>query len=598
MRRWHPWMVAGALVLATGCPAQAVDHTSWLPGEVVAWRASTDGRAAELRVRELAVARLDGPGAWARVSAAVRTLRRPLPPPAAVRVRARRGSAALLVDGQVVLIASARDAQRAGTDPATLAALWAARLREALAIPPLTVTPTSVVLSPDGTATLRVQTVVPGPLSATPANRRVVSVEATREAVTLRGHALGATTVRVRLGPYQTSVPVSVRPPAGRIPPEAEVVVTGTPAPAAIVHEAVRRWLEAAVVRTAGAVVRWSTIPVDTPLEVGAAVTVHVPVSVRSPYAGPVDRRVAITVRNAPLPLRDPDVLLVSNRPETIDGNGLLFEETLQPRRGARLLYHHMNGTERARILSITLSNAGPGWARVHYLSGHAGPAPDPLQVGAMATGRFLTALGSGQGYLVEVPAQQATTFTAYTLPPRALVSGIMQFQVVDGGPVGLRVAVRLPWLLDRTVTTDLGPYAFPHPRGTFPGTVVDVAREVRADRPADVAELGIMADLKDVRTGEALVGDYGVLYRIRLRLHNPTAAEVPVALVANAAGGPARGLFVIDGTMTDAGLLAPGVDRAVATFVVPAGETRDLTVVTMPVAGSFYPVRLSVRPR
>jgi len=591
-------MVAGALALAAGLPAPAVGQASWLPGEVVAWRASPDGRVAEVRVRGVVVARLAGPGAWARASAAVQALRRPLPPPEAVSVRARRGSAVLLVDGRVVLDASARDARRAGTDAATLAGQWAARLREALAIPPLTVTPSSVVLSPDGAATLRVRTVVPGPLSATPADRRVVGADVAADAITLRGRGLGATTVRVRLGPYQTVVAVSVLPPAGRIPAEAEVIVTGTPAPVPVVHEAVRRWVEAAVVRTAGAVVRWSPIPVDAPLEAGAAVTVHVPVSVRSPYAGPVDRRVAITIRNAPLSLRDPDVLLVSNRPETIDGNGLLFEDTLQPRRGARLLYHHMNGTDQARILSITLTNAGPRLARVHYLSGHAGPSPDPLQVGALATGRFLTALGSGQGYLVEVPAQRATTFTAYALPPRALVSGIMQFQVIDGGPVGLRVAVRLPWLLDRTVTADLGPYAFPHPRGTFPGTAVDLVREVRVDRPADVADLGVMAELKDVRTGEALVGDYGVLYRIRLHLHNPTAAEVPVALVANAAGGPARGLFVIDGAMTDVGLLAPTVDRVVATFVLAAGETRAVTVVTMPVAGSFYPVRLSVRPR
>lgn len=596
------WLLVTVLATTAVAPCRVVlaaGRPSWLPGEVVAWRASPGAREAELRVRGVVVARLFGPAAWPRVAAAARTLRRPLLPSLAVGVRPRGASAALVVDGQAVLVAGRLDARQEGTDPATLASRWAERLREALAIPPLAVTPSSVVLSPDGVATLQVAAATPGPLAVGPADRRVVAVRLLRGAIELRGRVLGATVVVVSLGPYQVAVPVSVRPPAGHIPPEAEVVVTGAPAPATVIREAVRRQLDAAVVRTPGAVLRWSAIPVDGPLEAGAAITVHVPVSLRSPYAGPVERRMAVTIRNEPLALRDPEILLVSNRPETITGNGLLFEEMLQPRRGARLLYHHMNGSPgQARILSITLINPGATRARVHYLSGHAGPSPDPMQVGWLATGRFLAALGAGQGYLVEVPARGATTFTAYTLPPLALVSGLMQFQVVDGGPIHLRVAVRVPWLLDRTVTADLGPYAFPHPRGTFPGATVDVVRELAVDQPTDVAELGIMADLKDLRTGEALVGDYGVLYRLRLRLRNPAPGEVTAALVANAAGGPARGVFVVDGTMTDAGLLKPGEDRTVATFAVAPGSAREVTIVTMPVAGSFYPVRLSVRPQ
>jgi hypothetical protein len=173
-----------------------------------------------------------------------------------------------------------------------------------------------------------------------------------------------------------------------------------------------------------------------------------------------------------------------------------------------------------------------------------------------------------------------------------------MQFQVIDGGPIDLIVHVRVPYLLDRTVTTDLGPGAFPHPRGTFPGSVVDLVREQPANQPGTVAELGIMSNLRDIRTGEALVGDYGVLYRLRLRLVNPTAREVTTALVANAAGGPARGLFFINGTPVDVGLIRATEDREITTFSVPPASSLEIAVLTMPVAGSFYPVRLGLRPR
>jgi hypothetical protein len=173
-----------------------------------------------------------------------------------------------------------------------------------------------------------------------------------------------------------------------------------------------------------------------------------------------------------------------------------------------------------------------------------------------------------------------------------------MQFQVIEGGPVDLVVHVRVPYLLDHTVMTDLGPSAFPHPRGTFPGSVVEIAREQAAHQPGPVADLGVMSNLRDIRTGEPLVGDYGVLYRLRLRLVNPTDREVTTVLVANASGGLARGLFYVDGTPVDAGLMRPFEDRDIATFTVLAGATRDIMVVTMPVAGSFYPVRLVLRPR
>jgi hypothetical protein len=67
---------------------------------------------------------------------------------------------------------------------------------------------------------------------------------------------------------------------------------------------------------------------------------------------------------------------------------------------------------------------------------------------------------------------------------------------------------------------------------------------------------------------------------------------------MAFAAGGEARGLFIVDGTLVDIGYLRANEERAVASFTLAPGAVRDVTIVTMPVAGSFYPVRLTARPR
>ncbi len=591
-------LIAFAVAL-TVLPVDSASAAGSLPGEVVVVRIADPSDGAELRVRGKPVARLIGTGARTRLKAAERRLRRAFIGPVAIAVDDRGKVAHLVVDGHAVLAATAGDAAREDTTPALLAGGWATALGQALALPPIAVSSSLVPVSPGGVGYVTVTTPTPGAVVLSGFDARIAGVHLAQGTLRVAGRRLGGTTVGLRLGPYQTSVAVAVRPPAGVIPPTAEVIVTGSPAPPELVRDAVERRVRQIVQRDPGASTAVAGVPVDAPMAAGTSLSVPVPVRITSPFAGPVDGTVQVAVTNAPIRLADPNRLLVSNRPETITSNGLLFNETLSAAHPARLLFHHLNGTpSQSRILKITLSNPGAARARVHYLAGLAGPAPDPVLTGYLATARFLLALTSGIGYIVEVPSKGRTEFTAYTLAPQALVSGLMQFQVVEGGPVDLTVHVRLPWLLDTTVTTDLGPWAFPHPRGTFPGSVVEVQRDVPADQPSAIGDLGVMSELKDLRTGEALVGDYGVLYRFRLRLVNPTDRQINADLMITAAGGAARGLFLIDGVVTDVGLLQATEERAVTSFALASRATREVTVVTMPIAGSFYPVRIAMRPR
>jgi hypothetical protein len=553
---------------------------------------------AELRVRGRPVMIALGADARTRLQNVARILEPLLPEPTTIVAESSRRAARLVVDGQVVISATRTEAARFGHTPIALVSRWAQSLQAALTVRPITVSRASLVLSPGYSQRVAFTTAGDAAVQLGSYDTRVVTVTLADGAAEIAGKALGATLVLFRFGPYRAHVAVSVRPAAGEIPAEAEVVVTGTPATPDLVREAVERRMQEVVKRDPGALLEVGPVTTE-PVPPGQTVTVPVEVVVRSPFAGPVATVVRVRVTNEAINLADPDVLHISNRPETIRDNGWLFNETLAPGRPTRLLYHHANGTPgQARVLKITLTNPGAGRARIHYLNGLAGPSPDSVFIGFISTQRFLDALVNKRGYIVEVPPRESVTFTAYTLPPLALVSGLMQFQVVDGGPIDLLVHVRVPYLLDRTVTKDLGSGAFPHPRGTFPGSVVEVVKELNAPQGGEVADLGIMAKLQDPRTDEPLVGDYGVLYRIRLRLTNTTGREVSTALIANAAGGLARGYFFINGRPVDIGLVPATQDREVATLTVPANGVREFLVITMPVAGSFYPVRLSVRPK
>jgi hypothetical protein len=583
------------LLLAAGTPGAASPAVA-PPGREVSVIAVAGG--AELRVRGRPVIRLPGRGAVARLREAAARLEPLLPPPTEVSVRSAGTGARLVVDGRVVLAVTRADLGRLGL-PRPTVEQWAAALRAAIETPPIALSRRDLVLSPGYGETIAVVPAWAAPVTLGAYDETVITVTLQGERATVTGRAVGRAIVPFRMGPYRVQLPVSVRPPAGRVPAEAEVVVTGSPAPPDLVREAIDRRLQDVVERDPGSVMVVGRAVLDGPVPPGQSITVLVPVTLRSPHAGPAGGTVAVRVTNAPVALADPDLLLISNRPEKITDNGLLFQESLEPGRPARLLYHHLNGTPgQSRVLKITLHNPERTRARVHYLSGHAGPSGDPIYIGYASTQRFLDALIAGRGYVVDVPAGGGITFTAHTLPALALVSGLMQFQVLDGGPVGLVVHVRTPWLLDHTVTADLGPYAFPHPRGTFSGSVIEIDRELAAHEAAPVADLGVMSNLRDVRTGEALAGDYGVLYRVRLRLVNPTDRDVGAALVAQAAGGLARGLFYVNGTPVDVGLMRAYDEKVVTEVSVPPGGAREMLIVTMPVAGSYYPVRLGLRPR
>jgi hypothetical protein len=553
---------------------------------------------AELRVRGRPVIIALGADAPARLQKIASILEPLLPAPTRIESQPARRAAKLVIDGQVVITVTKKEAARFGYAPLALVSRWASSLRSALAIPPIAVSRKNVVLSPGYSQPVTITAAGSAPVFVGSYDQRVVMVTISDGVAEITGRAVGATLVAFGIGPYRAHVAVSVRPPAGEIPAEADVVVTGTPAPPELIREAIERRMQEVVRLDAGAMLEVGAVTTE-PVPAGQTVTIPVEVLVRSPFGGPVGALVQMRVTNEAIDLADPGVLHISNRPETIRDNGWLFNETLSPGRPTRLLYHHANGTPgQVRVLKITLTNPGSGRARIHYLNGLAGPSPDSIFIGFVSTQRFLDALVGKRGYIVEVPAKQSTTFTAYTLSPLALVSGLMQFQVVEGGPVDLVVHVRVPYLLDRTVTKDLGPGAFPHPRGSFPGSVVEVAKDLTAPQGGEVADLGVMANLQDPRTYEPLVGDYGVLYRIRLRLVNTTTREVSTALIANAAGGFARGYFIINGKPVDIGLVPATQEKEVATLTVPAGNSREFLVITMPVAGSFYPVRLSVRPK
>lgn len=385
------------------------------------------------------------------------------------------------------------------------------------------------------------------------------------------------------------------RPAAARLPAGVTVEVTGNPADPQIIRDGIRQAILRATTARPG-----SQITIDAvdppPLRPGERSRIRVRVAVRNPMATAVSGDVWAAVTNVPMDLATPARLLVSNRPETVTANGLLFEEAVAPDESVRLLYHHRNGAATRKVITVTLANPAEAPAVVVLTGAAAGPSNDVMYAGGAATARFVRRLAAGQGLVLDLPGRRAYTFAVVDAPPGALVTGLLQAQLLRGAQVTVSVHIRAPWLLARTVTTEVNQPAVAHPRGVFRIAEVRLGRTVRDGERVVLTDLGAVVTPDDPATGERLRGDYGILYRLIVELINPLDGPVAFEITAEALNGPARGMLLIDGWPVDFGLLRVGQGRVLTSLEVAPHDTRIVEMLTMPAAGSFYPVRLAVQ--
>lgn len=561
-----------------------------------------EARAAEVVVQGMAVLRLRGPRAEERATEVARRLTEivTLSRGAFVVTLAHlRGASDLLLNGRHVVTVNAAEARLNWTRPRALASAWAARLREALSRQTVTLTPGLLLLIPGQTGTVAVTAFYSAPVVIGPHDEWVAVARAVDGSVSVEARGLGSMTVPISVGGGQAALQVVVRQAAGMIPEAVTVSVTGDLRSPAVIREAVERRIDQAVVREPGASVGIGPFPAfDASASAAESLVLTVPVRVRGPSGVPVEGTVRVTVLRQTVEVIDPSMLLVSNRPEAVVADGVLFSEEVDARLPIRLLYHHKNATsDQSRILSIVLTNRSARVAQLLMITGLAGPSVDTLYVGHAATARFLQNLVAGRGYVVEIAPRSSFAFTAQTMPPLQIVSGILQFHLLQGEELGVRVQIRSPLLPERAGDSPVSPEGSPHPKGTFAGPTVTIARVVDPTQATTIADLGFAATLRDIRTGEPLNGDYGVVYRLTITATNPLPREVSADIVATAANGPARGAFLIDGRLVEVSF-RPNDERVLWTLTVPPGQTVQIQVVTMPAAGSNYPVRLTLRPR
>ncbi len=470
--------------------------------------------------------------------------------------------------------------------------------------PPIIVDPPSTGVTIGGTQTLRVMQVL-GTVTVTVTDPSIVdaSVDQTTRAVTVVGKKIGSTTIVVRDDRgLERTVPVRVAYLAGEIASDAAIRVTGRPASIEFLREQALAAALASVVSRPGAnvVATPESVNVRGPLDIDDVATIDVPIIVSGDAYFTVAGTTHVRVENFAQPRIRPRSLLVSDYPETLKANGILFTAELVARAAERFLYYHFNppGQPDRRIV-LKIQNASSQPALVQYISGIAGPGANEMEVGHLSTQRFLVREAQNEGTVVTIPGNATVSLMEEALPARTTASGLMQLHEIEGAPLHLTLVAQ-----NATDPTD-GPIPTsallvgdrPHARGVYniPQFYFDYGYD--ADGPDLEIPIG-QIPLPNLVQGQTLAGDYGVAQSVTVRMVNNDRHNArDIALYASPRGGRATGTFVIDRVLVQAHAMPPFGHFKLRQYTIAPGSFVRTEIVTMPEGGSSYPLRLIVGP-
>jgi hypothetical protein len=471
-------------------------------------------------------------------------------------------------------------------------------------------TPPPIVLLPEGgtvavgsTQVIAVSSVM-GTIAAVVHDPTIVDAAIDQDArtITLTGKAPGTTDITVSDSRGLTKeLPVRVAFNAGDIAPFATIQLTGDPASNDFVRLQVAN-LAASLARPrdgAQVVATADDVPFDGNLGQDDVADIDVPVLIQGQQYFSVEGKTRVRVENVAAPRIAPDFLMVSDSPERLTENGLLFEADLRNDTPSRFLYFHYNppGQPDRRVVLRAQNNSDEP-ATLQFISGSGGPSPNEMSAGHDSTKLFLVRLLQNEGRLLVVPARSSLNIVAHDLPAGTTSSNMLQLRVLNGAAVHLTLfaqdATSDPQ--ESLASTELLGSAVKHARGIYNLPEFHLFTQWSVNAPYLQLAIG-QIPVPNTIQGEALAGDYGILQSFVVNVQNPNPRPQAIAIYENPRGGRATGTYIIDGVLVQSHQVPAFSRYKVRQYVVPAKGFVRVTIDTMAEGGSSYPLDLIFAP-
>lgn len=505
-----------------------------------------------------------------------------------------------------VVVVTKQLAQANSSDPKALAGLWLDAIRQVAKQGLLRLTPARVELPIGGEASVQVSGLATGQFFFEDDSQRVqLFEEPGGNSLRVSARAVGKTRVVVQRGKARAYLYVHVKDWAGKVPDAVSVRVTGSPAPGELVTEALLRSLQAQSKVNPGCELEVSfptsygqTLP-SVPR--GQQMTLSVIASITgSEDYYPVRKEVRVTAQSIAVEPVEPNLLLVSNRPEQVDKDGILLEYRLTAKEPSRLMYSHMNASAEPRYLWVNLINDEDQPAQVLLDWTYSGPSRNEVQVGHVAAQRFLRRLGDEAGYVLEIPAHTRLQLAEHKVERKELLSGFASLRLLQGKSLQVQVLSKLaPGRNDGSKAPHLGAPFNPfkiHPHGVFAQPYFEEWLEHPVGTEPLQLVYGESPWLIDFETGLPNTGNFGVVYRWHVTLSNPTNRTGRVGLFFTPRNGAAALSMLINREVVSSPFVARNQESPVRSFVLAPRQEITLDLTTLPEASSSYPAFLEFR--
>ncbi len=560
-------------------------------------------QAADVVLGERVVFRLPDEAQAAALTARLEALLQSGAAAEAIRVGKSEGQTALFWGEEALLVVTAEMGKANSSTPPALAGVWAENLRKVVRSGLLRVDRNRLELPVGGEQVVRVTGLAKGPLEALPASPGLqVTVDQESGSVSVVGLAVGRTRVDLRRGNGREVVWVHVKDWAGSLPRQVEIEVTGRPAPGRMVAQAALSGTATLSSVQPGCRLLLESESLELPpVPAEQAMRLELPMAILGgeDYY-PVRANVPVLVRNLPLEPVESNLLLVSNRPERLTQDGILMGYTFTRKEPTRLMYSHLNDLRQRRNLWVNVANPGDEAVRLLVSSTWAGPERNEVHVGQTSARRFLEAVSVQAGYVVTLPPRSALELVAHDMQPKALVTGFMNFRILEGDRVTVEVRTAAqPSQNDGSPLPHLGAPFNPfkiHPHGVFAQPFFELDGEFVVGGDSLVQRYGESPWLIDFETGLPNNGNFGVLYKSLVELRNPDSIPRRVGLYFSPVAGPAGGTFLVDGKVVQAPFRRVDNEALLTEIELSPGESRMVEVVTFPEASSNYPAQFEFR--
>lgn len=305
--------------------------------------------------------------------------------------------------------------------------------------------------------------------------------------------------------------------------------------------------------------------------------------------------------RETPLLDIDEQEIMISNSPEIVKNDGILYSDYLTGEN--RLYYHHINGSSETKNIYLLVKNSGHTPASLTLKRwGTAGPS-DPMSVGRTAVNRYFSHGAQNSARLVLQPGEIKiiNQGTGNIINPGEATNGIYDIKTTDqlffavvalGNDKTIAEYENLPLLTGDGI----------HIRGTYPVANRIMSLELEGTEPTRLVLADGIEDAfiigedrsNDITGISELIkqnkGNYGVVYSITI------TSKQRVGIIFTPRGGMYTGAGQWDGrafNIPNRGILNPMEGAMIG--VIEAGESKELKFI--PPAGSYLPVNLIFVP-